>query len=444
VAPEPVTVTRRPRLGGAYWRLWGATAISSSGDGLLAVALPLLALTLTRNPLAIAGVAVAQKASLALAALPAGVMIDRAQRRTVMLACNVVSGLVLVTLVLGMTLGMADLVMVYVVAAILAVCDVTYTLALQASVPEVIGAPEHLGTANARLQGVDGAGEQFAGPALGGILFAIARRVPFLADGVSFFLAALLIRVSIPHHKDPLLHAGGHLVADGAAGGGPVPAAAPAEWDGQYRHAAGWTADFRAGLRVFGRQKTLKLLAATLASLSFSNGVVLALLVLYGERSLHLGSTGYGIFVGASSTLGIIGSFSGGAVQRRLGAARAIVGGTALAALSYLGLAYTHLPVLAVFVFGLNDVGLSIVNVGSVTTRQRLIPRQLYGRVGSVHRLIVGGAAPLGALFGGLVASVSSVKDAFLLAGGLELVMLAYLAPALLRNLGAPEGPHTA
>jgi MFS family permease len=442
VPAEPATVTRRPRLGRPYWRLWGATAISSSGDGLLAVALPLFALTLTRNPVAIAGVAVAQKLFLALAALPAGVVTDRAQRRTVMLACNVVSGVVLITLVLFMTLGLADLVMIYVVAAVLAVCDVTYVLSLQASVPEVIAAPEGLGTANARLQGVDGAGEQFAGPALGGILFSVARRVPFLADGFSFFLATLLVRASIPRSSNALPHAGADLGVEGATA--PEPAPAPTEWDGQYLHASGWTADFRAGLRVFGRQKTLKLLAATVASLSFNNAVVLGLLVLYGDRSLHLGVTGYGLFVAASSTLGVAGSFGGGAVQRRLGAARAIVGGTALAAVSYLGLAFTHQPVLAVFVFGLQDVGVAIVNVGSVTTRQRLIPRQLYGRVGSVHRLIVGGAAPLGALVGGLVASVSSVKDAFLFAGGLELVMLVYLAPALLRTLGVSEASQPA
>jgi len=381
-----------------------------------------------------------------------------------MLACNVVSGLVLLTLVLAMTLSLADLVMVYVVAAVLAVCDVTYTLGMQAAVPEVNATPDRLSTANARLQGVDGAGEQFAGPAFGGILFGFARRVPFLADGLSFFLAALLVRASIPRSQDLPCHASGQLAADAAADGAAAPAPAPAEGaaaqgsappegaaaqalasagrDGHSGAAGGWTADLRAGLQMFGRQKSLKLLAATVASLSFTNAVVLALLVIYGERSLHLGSSGYGLFVAASSTLGIAGSFGGGAVQRRLGAARAIVGGTALAAISYLGLAFTHLPVLAVFVFGLQDVGVAIVNVGSVTTRQRLIPRQMYGRVGSVHRLIVGGAAPLGALFGGLIASISSVKDAFLLAGGLELVMLIYLAPALLRTLGAGEGPR--
>jgi MFS family permease len=176
-----------------------------------------------------------------------------------------------------------------------------------------------------------------------------------------------------------------------------------------------------------------------MGSISFTNAIVLALLVLYGERTLHLNSTGYGIFVAAASCLGIAGSFSGGAVQRYLGGAKAIVGGTALAAISYLGLAFTHQPVAAALVFGLQEIGVAVANVASVTARQRLIPRSLYGRVGSVHRLIVGGAAPVGALIGGLIASVLNVKDAFLFAGVLEVVMLAGLAPVLVRTLGATE-----
>jgi MFS family permease len=372
---------------------------------------------------------------MALAALPAGLVADRFQRRTVMLACNVVSGLAMIILVLAMTLGLGDLVMVYLVAAVLAVCDVTYTLALQAAFPDVIASAGQLGTANARLMGVDIAGEQFAGPGIGGVLFAVARRVPFLSDGLSFFLAALLVRASIPRAPSILLHAGGPAPTAGVPGQGPSPARA----DGRHQHSSGWRADFRAGLRVFGSQKALKLLAATMGSISFTNAIVLALLVLYGERTLHLDSTGYGIFVAAASCLGIAGSFSGGAVQRYLGGAKAIVGGTALAAISYLGLAFTHQPVAAALVFGLQEIGVAVANVASVTARQRLIPRSLYGRVGSVHRLIVGGAAPIGALFGGFIASVSNVRDAFLFAGVLEVVMLAGLAPLLVRTLGATE-----
>ena len=88
-----------------------------------------------------------------------------------------------------------------------------------------------------------------------------------------------------------------------------------------------------------------------------------------------------------------------------------------------------------VFVFGLQEVGVVVVNVGSVTSRQHLIPRNLYGRVGSVHRLAVTCAGVAGALVAGLVASASSVPVTMLSAGLLMVFVLVAFGPALLRRL---------
>ena len=118
----------------------------------------------------------------------------------------------------------------------------------------------------------------------------------------------------------------------------------------------------------------------------------------------------------------------GARLQRRFGPGRLIVAGMLAATLSYIGLSFTRQAVVAVFVFGLQEIGIAVANVGSVTTRQRLIPRNLFGRVGSVHRLMVAGAAPLGALLGGFIASVSDVPTAMLVAGIVLGVFTATLA----------------
>ena len=218
-----VRVGRRS-LGGAFRRLWWATGISASGDGLLAVAVPLLALTLSRNPLVIAGLTGANRASAAIAALPGGLVADRWDRRSVMVACNLAAGVTLLALVGAMTAGWAELVMLYLVAIVLAACDVTYTLAVQASLPDVIPT-ERLGVANGRLIAVEGAGEQFIGPASGGILFSLARRLPFFVDGISFFVSAWLVRSGLPRdaqrHGSPILDGVGpaSASAEGAGAG---------------------------------------------------------------------------------------------------------------------------------------------------------------------------------------------------------------------------------
>jgi predicted MFS family arabinose efflux permease len=397
-----------------------------------------LTVTLTRSPLVIAGVTAANRAGVAIAALPAGMLADRVDRRRMMVACNLVSGVALAGLVAAMAIGSAGLVMVYVVAVVVAMCDVAYTLPLQASIPDVVAEPDQLALGNGRLVAVEGAGEQFLGPGVGGLLFSLARQVPFVADGASFFISAVLLRVSLhrsslkARHAAPLQPSPVNGARSRSEDRGSAPSSRSRE---RGRHRSGLGADFRQGLRLFGQQRSLKLLAATVAALAFSQNMVFGLLVVYGRRTLHLSNTGYGVFLAAASLVGVIGAFSGGRLQRRFGPARLIVGGAFLCTLSYLGLSFTRSAVLAVFVLGLQEVGIAVSNVGSMTTRQRLIPRHLFGRVASVHRLAVGLAAPLGAVLGGLIASAYNVPAAMLAAGVVLAALLAYLGPALLKNL---------
>lgn len=508
----PAVLPGQRGLGAPFWRLWFATGISGSGDGLVTVAIPLLTVALTRNPLIIAGATAANRAAAAIAALPAGLIADRVDRRRLMVGCNLVAGAALMTLVVAMTLGSADLLMAYLVAIILAPCDVTFTIAMQASVPAFARNPEQLGVANGRLMAVGGAGQQFIGPGSGGYLFALARRLPFFADGISFFISALLVSSSLPRARREGLHVrrSGRYVADlrdpppapyvadlrdpppaptdsanpgrdaydrgqgaslaeaypptprpsGAGTDTYEPAQGPlgitarlpgsaddfelgtpagrdelAKARGQHR--SGWVAAFLEGLRVFRREPSLKMLAATVSSLAFCQSMVIGVLVVYGTRTLHLSSTRYGLFLAVASLVGVVGAFSAGALQRRFGGGRLIVWGTAAAALSYIGLSFTRSAVLAVFVLGLQDFGVAVANVASVTARQRLVPRNLLGRVSSVHRLAVLGAAPFGAVVGGLVASVANAPDAMLVAGLTLAVALAILSPPFMRSLAA-------
>ena len=81
------------RLGADYWRLWTANAISSVGDGAFATALPLLAVTVTRDPRLISLVSAASYLPWLLVSLPAGSLIDRHDRTMLMWRAQVVQGL---------------------------------------------------------------------------------------------------------------------------------------------------------------------------------------------------------------------------------------------------------------------------------------------------------------------------------------------------------------
>ncbi len=488
----------RRSLGAAFRRLWWATGISASGDGLLAVAVPLLALTLTKNPLIIAGLTGANRAAAAVAALPGGLVADRWDRGRVMVTCNLLAGITILALVAALTIGAAELVMLYLVAVVLAACDVTYTLAVQAALPDVVS-QQKLAVGNGRLIAVEGAGEQFIGPATGGILFSLAQRLPFLVDGISFFVSAGLVARGLPRRQHlagkeacpgevPLV-SGGHngngdpnrapaAWADAASNGarsvgvpsnhprangaadpqgptddpigasapmGPSAPIGPSAPVGDVRgHGSGrlegrprWVVDFRQGLSLFNSDAALKLLAAVAALGALCQTMVFAILVLYGKETLHLTSTGYGIFLAFAAAIGVAGAHFAGHLQHRFGSGQLMLGGLMLGVASYIGLAFTHSVVLAVLVFGLQEIGTVAANVASVTARQHIIPRHLYGRVGSVHRLAVLSASAAGALLGGLVASASSVAATMVTAGVLLFVVTVIFAPWLLRTLPA-------
>lgn len=439
----PRRFARRQRLGAAFWRLWWATAISASGDGLLLVALPLLTITLTHNLLAIAGLPAVTGVSRAVASLPAGLLVDRLDRQRLMVTCNLVSGAALLGLLADMTFG-AHLYVVYAIAVVLPVSDTTWDLAMWAHSPDLVRA-DVLSTVNGRLQGIDTGGEQLLGPAVGGALFGVAQRLPFLGDAVSFVLSAWLCAslpkpattegpVGAPPEGGPETVPVGPLV--------PPHVATVPTWPGAPRHAKpGWISNFLEGVYIFRQQKTLQLLAAAVGWLTLCFSMVMAMLVLYGTRLLHLSSAGYGAFLAAAALLGVAGSFAGGPLERRFGPGRIIVAGCVAAACSYLALAFTRSTVLAVFVFGLQEIGVSVANVGLRTVRQRMIPRQLFGRVVGAYRVITSSAIPLGSLLAAFISTHWGIATNMAVAGLLELASLPFVVPAILKRLAQSPGP---
>ena len=91
-------------------------------------------------------------------------------------------------------------------------------------------------------------------------------------------------------------------------------------------------------------------------------------------------------------------------------------------------------------------MGLAVtaITVVAISLRQRLTPPHLMGRVGSAWRGLVWGAAPVGALAAGSVATLGGLRLPLVLAGGLQCVVAVVFARPLLRstrNEGAPEEP---
>jgi MFS family permease len=363
------------------------------------VALPLLAVTMTKDPLLIAGVAVAGQLPWLVFALPAGALADRVNRRRLAVQVEVFRAAVLAAFVVTILTGHRSIIGLYVTALLIGACETAFFAATSSSLPSLVPR-ESLPRSNGYLLAADTAGEQFGGPAIGGVLYGWSASVPFIGDAVSFLASALLLN-------------------------GAIPASTP---DREAR--PGLLADMRSGLRWFAGNRLMRLLAGVIAMFAFCQAVILGVLVLYAVRVLHLDKAGYGLFLALGAVGNVAGGLLAGRIHARLGPRWTIVGAGVLAALGYGLLSRTSVVAVAVIAVAIQALAVSVGNVATMSLRQLVIPPELLGRVNNVFRTVIWGMMPVGALTGGLLASQLSLPTTFLIAGGLQLaVILAAVRP---------------
>jgi MFS family permease len=400
------------QLGAAYWRLWWANAVSTVGDGAFTAALPLLAVTITRNPELISLVAAVSYLPWLLLSLAAGVLVDRHDRATLMWRSQLVQCAVVAVLTGVVAIHAAGIAILAVAGFLLGSAQVVFSNAAQSVLPQLVP-PSQLPKANGNQYAVQTAGQQFAGPPLGSFLFAAARALPFGLDAVSFAGSAVLL-VRLPA-RQPAAQ--------------PQPAATADD--------GGMLSSIGGGLRWLRGHRLLRILAVLLGVNNFFGQMGYATMVLLATQTLHTGVRGFGLLLIASA----VGSVSGGLLNpvltRRVGELRSLIIACGANAVIYvgIGLAPSASPAGALVAGALlaaNGFAVTMWNVVTVTMRQRAVPDDMLGRVNSAYKMLGWGMIPLGALAGGLVAQAAGLRAPWIIAGTLRGLVLLALLPALL------------
>lgn len=383
---------------GPYWRLWSASTATNVGDGIRAAAFPLVAVTFSRDPLVVSGLTVAAYLPWLLFGLIGGAIVDRVDRRRLSWTVNAARAVTLAVLVAGLATDVATVWWLYLVAFIVGIGETLADNATLAMVPSLVPS-DQLETANGRLVSAQVAGNEFIGPLLGSLLFSVALLLPVVADGLAMGVAAVLL-LTLP------------TVAPSRQAG-----------DGLVR----MRASIVEGLQFVREQPRLRLVLVIGATLSIADAAWFSLLVLLAEQRLDLPSSGFGLLLAIGAVGGILGGMVAGAVIRR------VTGGTATAvaltstAIAQLVIALsTHVVVVGVML-AVTSGAFALWNTVSVTERQRRTPDWMLGRVNATYRTAALGAAPVGAVIGGLVARSLGVT-APLLMGVVPLLLLAVLA----------------
>ncbi|MFJ6103101.1 MFS transporter [Streptomyces sp. NPDC092359] len=384
--------------------LVGFTAATNLADGVMKMALPLLAAQLTDSPAQVTAVSLTLTLPWLLVALHIGVIVDRFDRRRLLWGANgmrlpAMGWLTVSAVTGGLTLGQ-----LFAAGVILGVADVLASTSASALVPAAVP-PAGRQRANVWMVGAETVGQEFAGPFIGGLLLAAGTGLALGLISASYAVAALALLLLVGRFRaDP-----------------PAPDAAPVPVNSRIAE----------GLRFLWRDEVLRTLSLVVAVLAAVWGAWLALMPLYAKQAMELGPQQYGIVLSALGVGGLAGTMVVTWVNRLLGARRAmfadLIGTAAMVALPALT---TNIWAVAGGAF-LGGMGGTLWTVNSRTVAQSKVPDEMLGRYDAAARLFSFGAMPLGAALVGLLAELGGMRIAF----GVFAVAAAATPVLFLRNV---------
>jgi MFS family permease len=370
--------------------LWSGQTLSGLGSQISFVAYPLLVLALTGSPAKAGVVGFAKTVPFALLALPAGALADRVNRKKLMVACDGVRALALASIPIALANGGVPYTLIVAVAFIdgsgYVVSQVAERGALRQLVPR-----EQLGEAVARNESRMFAA-MLAGPPLGGLLFGIARSVPFLTDAASYAASTtsmLLIKASFQESRAESERRG---LADGL------------RWLWRERFFRSCALLFAAGNPLF---------------------TALYLLIVVLARQHHASSALVGVMLGIAAAGGLLGALLAPTLQRRVSIRTVLIGESCVMALVLPLLLLTREAVLLGLIVAAAEFLTPVTNSIVVSYRVALAPDRLQGRVQAAATLLSSSATWLGPLAVGFMLQNTGASTTILGTCGWALLLAA-------------------
>ena len=385
-------------FGRPFARYWLSGFLADFGDGVRLAAFPLLAAQLTRSAVAVAAVTAVQGLPWLLAGVGVGVVVDRADRRRLMIIVDITRAVVIAALAAAILAHGAGLVLIYLTAFTTGAGSALRDTAALTCAPRLVQ-PADLDRANGRVIAGQIVGNELAGPAAGGWLFGLAAVLPFAVSAGTLGIAVLLL-LTLPSVFQP--------VPTGPARQHPVPPLA------SLRH------DLGEGARWLWRHPGIRDVTIAAGVISAMDAAWIAVLVLYVIQILHLKPGGYGLLLAVAALGGIAAGGLGPRLTRRLGPWRSLLLAGLVMAVTQAVLGLTASVIIAAVMLFASSAAWALFNLTVVTMRQRQVPAALLGRVTSLYGTAWRGSEVLGAIGGGALAATAGIR-APMLAGAIPI-----------------------
>jgi MFS family permease len=312
--------------------------------------------------------------------LPAGVWVDRVNRKRLMIAGDAIRGVALASIAVAVARGAATLPHIAAVAFLEGAVFVVFTAAERSAIANVVN-PGQL-TAALSMNEARTRAAGLAGQPLGGFLFGVGRALPFLFDAVSYLasLATLaLIKSDFQAVREP-----------------------------RPRH-------FRKELlEGFSWLRHQRFLLDASISVSLGNLVVrantLLIIVLATEQGISSGLVG--VMLATAGVGGVLGSTVAARVEGRVGPRMVVIGSALIWAVLFPLFTGNTNPWIFGFAWGGASFVGAIWNVVVGSYQLSIVPDELRGRVAGIGGLMAYGAMALGALLSGLLISTFGTDGA--------------------------------
>ncbi|WP_326618762.1 MFS transporter [Streptomyces decoyicus] len=393
-----------------FSRFWLSQVLTSVASKSMTMVFPLLAtISFAATPFEVGVVAAAQYVPVLVVTLFIGMWLDRRPRRPTLLFTDVAGGAALLVIPVLSGLDEFHLGMLYVVAfgfgSLVAIAEVC----AQAYLPSLVRESD-LVAAIGRLEAVSTL-VVVAAPGLGGLLMNWLGGSGAVLTGAVLYLLAALILATVTRREPPVV--------------------APAR--------EGVASEIAAGARFLLSVPLLRTLIGQAALFNFFEQAMLTLYTVYAASVVGITPA----LLGLTVTLGAIGSLLGAVTaeqaERKWGLRRVVVASMAIASVAPVLIPLATEPTaFTVTIWSVSFVmygfGLTVYNVFSTSTRQRLTPDGLRGRVAATTRLVAYGPLSAGTLLGGGLGSLFGARTGLWIAVALLVAAFLHFLVAMRRT----------
>lgn len=360
--------------------LWQGNLVSAVGDVIYEIALGFWILAVTGSTALMGTLMAASTIPRVLLSPLAGVVVDRVDRKWILVAMDAIRGVVVVLVAVAAMTGYAEVWMVFVAGGVIGLCVAFFTPSVLSVIPDIV-ARERIVQANSFFSMIR-AGSGILGNSLGGVLYAtLGAPVMFLLNGVSYLFSSgteMFLKVPASHRT---------------------------------REKSRFFKDMKEGFRYVWTHTGMRFLMLAAGVINFFAMIGIVLIIPLFHRTEWLGPSRYGILMAVFTAFMVIGMATTAAIKIPAHRRMLVFGVSTVAFV----IPFIALPFFGVFWPMLVCVAIggyfnAIVNVLIQSVLQLAVPEQHRGKVFGLLETLTAGLTPVGMAIGGVLGEVLPIK----------------------------------